>query len=149
MILEQLRRCDSSKASGSFLVTNRLLKIARTAILYPLSRFFSFIISRGQYPTAWKQADVVPMPKEESSQFRPISLLPPISKLFEEIVASHLTNYLNRNGLLSYSQYSQFNSYSRFRQQRSTGMRLIHMAHQYNPSFTPKRGSGRRFLGLF
>ncbi|GAU91566.1 hypothetical protein RvY_03794 [Ramazzottius varieornatus] len=71
-ILEQLRRLDMSKASGSFLITNRLLKIAGTTIMCPLSRLFNLMISKRQYPTAWKQAEVVPVPKKGSSTFRPI-----------------------------------------------------------------------------
>ncbi|GAU90642.1 hypothetical protein RvY_03031 [Ramazzottius varieornatus] len=98
--------------------------IAGTAILYPLARLFNRIIGQGQYPTLWKQAVVVPIPEKGRSQFRPISLLPPISELFEKIVASHLTNYLNGKGLLPDSQFG-------LRQQRSTEMQLIHMAHQY------------------
>ncbi|GAU90236.1 hypothetical protein RvY_02684 [Ramazzottius varieornatus] len=68
LILEQLRRLDSSKASDSFPITNRLLKIAGTS--YPLSRLLNLKVNSKQYPTAWKQADVVPVPKKGYSQFR-------------------------------------------------------------------------------
>ncbi|GAU90745.1 hypothetical protein RvY_03120 [Ramazzottius varieornatus] len=71
-ILEQLQRLDMSKASGSFLITNRLLKIAGTTILYPLSRLFNLITSKRQYPTAWKQAEVVPVPEKGSSTSGPL-----------------------------------------------------------------------------
>ncbi|GAV02061.1 hypothetical protein RvY_12674-2 [Ramazzottius varieornatus] len=97
----ELRRLDMSKASGSFLINNRLLKIAETTILYPLSRLFNLIISKRQYPTAWKQTEVIPVPKKGSSTFRPISLLQPLSKLFEKLVAVHLHTLGNSNHLLS------------------------------------------------
>ncbi|GAV04500.1 hypothetical protein RvY_14769 [Ramazzottius varieornatus] len=125
VILKQIQRLDSAKAAGSFLITNQVLKIAGTSVVYPLSRLFNLIVSKREFPTAWKQAEVVPIPKKGSSSFRPISLLPPLSKLFEKIVASHLRNYLDKNNLLSDTQYG-------FRKQRSTEMQLLHMAHQYS-----------------
>ncbi|GAU99857.1 hypothetical protein RvY_10797 [Ramazzottius varieornatus] len=108
-----------------FFITNRLLKIAGTSILHPLSRLFNLIVSSKQYPTAWEQADVVLIPKKVCSQFRPISLLPPLSKLFEKIATSHLTNYLNSHGLLSDSQFG-------FRRRRSSEMQLLLMAYHYS-----------------
>ncbi|GAU87153.1 hypothetical protein RvY_00046 [Ramazzottius varieornatus] len=125
VILKQIQRLDSAKAAGSFLIANQLLKIAGTSVVYPLSRLFDLIVSKREFPTAWRQAEVVPIPKKGSSSFRPISLLPPLSKLFEKIVASHLSNYLDKNNLLSDTQYG-------FRKQRSTEMQLLHMAHQYS-----------------
>ncbi|GAU94253.1 LOW QUALITY PROTEIN: hypothetical protein RvY_06064 [Ramazzottius varieornatus] len=139
LILEQLRRFDSSKASGSFLITNRLLKIAGTSILYPLSRLFNLIVSCKQYPTVWKQADVVPVPKKGCSQFPSISVLPPLSKLFEKIVANHLTNYLNSHGLLSDSQFG-------FRRRRSTEMQLLLMAHHYSQALLRREEVDAVFL---
>ncbi|GAV00593.1 hypothetical protein RvY_11419 [Ramazzottius varieornatus] len=123
-ILAIIRKLDVNKAAGSSLITNRLLKVAGTAIVYPLPRLFNLIIQTGQFPTVWKKADVVPIPKKGGSAFRPISLLPPLSKLFEKNLADHLSNYLYQNKLFSDSQYG-------FRKRRSTEMQLARMSHHF------------------
>ncbi|GAV04881.1 hypothetical protein RvY_15088 [Ramazzottius varieornatus] len=71
-ILTITKKLDVNKAAGSSLITNRLLKVAGVAIVYPLSRLFNLIIQTGQFPTVWKKADVVPIPKKGGSAFRPI-----------------------------------------------------------------------------
>ncbi|GAU89353.1 hypothetical protein RvY_01910 [Ramazzottius varieornatus] len=117
-LLTLIRKLDPNKAAGSSLVTNRLLKIAGTTIIYPLSRLFNLILCTGKYPAAWKTADVVPVPKKGGSTLRPISLLPPLSKLFEKVLSDHINSFLDRNKLLSDTQYG-------FMRRRSTEMQLF------------------------
>ena len=56
------------------------------------------------FPAIWKQAFVRPLPKNNSpsnpNEFRPISILPTLSKALERIVHKQLTNYLNQHSLL-------------------------------------------------
>ncbi|GAU92806.1 hypothetical protein RvY_04840 [Ramazzottius varieornatus] len=66
------------KAAGSSFLTNPLMKAAGSALVYPLTRLFNLILSKKQYPTSWKSADVVPVPKKGGATWRPISLLPPV-----------------------------------------------------------------------
>ncbi|GAV06663.1 hypothetical protein RvY_16615 [Ramazzottius varieornatus] len=114
-ILSNIRKLDANKAAGSSLITDRLFKIAGTSIIYPLSRLFNLILQSGKFPTSGKMADVVVVPKKGGSAFRPISLLPPLSKLFEKILSEHLSSFFISNKLLSDSQYG-------FRHYRSTEM---------------------------
>ncbi|GAU96980.1 hypothetical protein RvY_08343 [Ramazzottius varieornatus] len=125
--------------SSSSLVTNRLLKIAGTTIFYPLSRLFNLILSTGKYPAAWKTADVVPVPKKGGSTFRPISLLPPLSKLFEKVLSDHINSFLDRNKLLSDTQYG-------FRRRRSTEMQLLQMSHQWSQALLERQEVDAIFL---
>ncbi|GAV01058.1 hypothetical protein RvY_11827-3 [Ramazzottius varieornatus] len=131
-ILTIITKLDVNKAAGPPLITNRLLKVTGTAIVYPLSRLFNLIIQTGQFPTVWKKADVVPIPKRGGSAFRPILLLPPLFKLLEKIFADHLSNYLYQNKLLSDSRYG-------FRKQRSTEMQLVQMSHHFSQVLLQKK----------
>ena len=70
------------------------------------------------FPACWKAASVVPIFKNygersESSNYRPISLLTIISKVFESLINKHLISHLESNNLLSDHQYG-------FRSSRST-----------------------------
>ena len=70
------------------------------------------------FPYPWKFASVIPVFKNcgdrsNPSNYRPISLLPVISKIFEALINDALVNHLESNNLFSDSQYG-------FRSTRST-----------------------------
>ena len=65
-------------------------------------------VSSGIFPNAWKRARVSPIFKEDlrtdPNNYRPISVLPVVSKLIERVVFNQLYEYLNNNNLLTESQ---------------------------------------------
>ena len=65
-------------------------------------------ITNGIFPNAWKRARVSPIFKEgrrtDPNNYRPISVLPVVSKLIERVVFNQLYEYLNNNNLLTESQ---------------------------------------------
>ena len=67
------------------------------------------MITTGIFPDSLKIAEIIPIYKKgkptDLSNYRPISLLPTISKIFELIIHIHLQEYLNRNNLLAEQQY--------------------------------------------
>ena len=89
-----------------------LLKFVRDA-LYVVALYLTCIINTsivtGVFPDAWKHAIVVPIFKNGDfnnvSNYRPISLLPIVSKILEKIIANQLTDYLEDKKLLSNSQH--------------------------------------------
>ena len=66
-------------------------------------------IVTGLFPNMWKYPHVIPFhksgDKDDVSNYRPISLLPIISKILEKVVANQLTFFLESNGLLANSQH--------------------------------------------
>ncbi len=63
----------------------------------------------GVFPESWKHALVIPLFKygdpDVVSNYRPISILPIVSKILEKSVAKQLSNYLENNNLLTISQH--------------------------------------------
>ena len=70
------------------------LKIAAPILAFPLSVFLNHCLTFGTFPNRLKLAKVVPVFKkgltDQLSNYRPISLLPSLSKLFERIIHSRL-----------------------------------------------------------
>ncbi len=66
-------------------------------------------IVTGTFPETWKHALVTPLhmngDPDDSSNYRPISLLPIFSKVLEKIVATDIVLYLEGNKLLSENQH--------------------------------------------
>ena len=74
-----------------------------------LCDLFNLILSTGSFPEDWKTAKVIPVPKKGNStkmdNYRPISILPAISKVFEKIIHQHLVKFLQLKEIISNSQF--------------------------------------------
>ena len=85
-------------------------------------------ISTGKFPSVWKEAKVKPLfknsNKEDVNNYRPISILPTISKLIDKWVESQFSKYLNEFSLLYKWQ-------SGFRPKHSTKSALILMTESW------------------
>ena len=100
-----LKLLNTSKASGPDLISPRLLKEGSDILSHQLARLFNTSLHTSYFPTVWKQANVVPVfkkgEKTNVSNYRPISLLSCIGKVFEKCVFKHLQNYIMTNKLIS------------------------------------------------
>ena len=114
----------SSKATGVDGVSARILKIAAPAIAPSLTKLISICIERGTFPTAWKQAKVTlihkPKRKSDKNNYRPISVLPVLSKVFERHLHNSLSTFLKDNNFL-------YSLKSAFRKHHSTETAFIDM----------------------
>ncbi|CAG9135958.1 unnamed protein product [Plutella xylostella] len=95
----------------------KLIKVAKDLILAPLVHIVNLSLDSGIFPTALKRSVVHPIYKDGDkslpSNYRPISVLPSISKILETIINKRLLKYLESLNLLSENQYG-------FRSARST-----------------------------
>ena len=92
-VFDQLFKLHCGKATGPDQIPTRLLKIGAQFLCYPLTDIFNASISLKKFPMCFKRAHVCPIPKTcnpSVCDFRPISLLSPLSKVFERIVLEHI-----------------------------------------------------------
>ena len=131
-ILILIRKLNPIKSNGPDNISARMLLIRDDTIVLPLKLIFTNILSTGVYPELWKCANVTPIHKKGSKQivknYRPISLLPISSKIFEKIVFKHLYNYLVSNNLITKNQ-------SGFRPGDSTVNQLLDLVNDIHMSF--------------
>ena len=87
----------------------KVLKYASEIISPILSDIINLSFSSGTFPDRLKIARVVPIHKggnkSELNNYRPISVLPLLSKVFEKIVHCRLSNFLEKLNVLTNSQY--------------------------------------------
>ena len=107
-VLKYLSIVDVSKATGTDNIGARLLKLAATHIAEDITFICNSSIDSNCFPDKWKEAKVSPLhkngPIEEINNYRPISILPVLSKVLEKHVSDSLTLYLNENNLLHKTQ---------------------------------------------
>ena len=102
---EILRTLKTDKASGPDGLSNRILKELSHELSSPLCSLFNKSLSLGKFPSPYKDANVTPVHKKGYlslvSNYRPISLLNSVAKLFEKLVFKYLYNHLQDNNMLS------------------------------------------------
>lgn len=100
-----LRSLSNNKATGPDGIGNFILRSTAASISNPLCKLFNYSLHKGHFPSPWKVANVSPIFKKKDNKnpqnYRPISLLPSISKVFEKLVYDKLYNYLCLNNLLN------------------------------------------------
>ena len=107
-IIKLIRSLDPNKAHGCDGISIRMLKLCATSISKPLHILFNNSVISECFPNEWKKANVIPVHKKGDKQiinnYRPVSLLPICSKIFEKIIFNSLFEYLEDNKLLNCNQ---------------------------------------------
>ena len=102
-------------------ITLRLLKRIFPIISHPLTHIINLSLEHGTVPDEIKIAKVIPIFKSNDpthlNNYRPISILPIFSKLFERIMYNRLETHLTINNILSPQQFG-------FRKKHATSMAI-------------------------
>jgi hypothetical protein len=74
-----------------------------------ITKLFNMSISQGKFPDALKNAKVIPIHKDDSrsemSNYRPISLLPTLSKIIEKLMYARLIDFFTKHNILYENQF--------------------------------------------
>ena len=99
--LKVMQKFKVSKSFGIHGISSYFLKIGMSVLAPELSTIFNTSISEGLFPNNWKVARVAPIykegPAEDRSNYRPISVLPVVSRLFEKTAFDQLNDYFDDN----------------------------------------------------
>ena len=118
MVRKVVINLDLSKASGPDCIPVVVLKNCELELSYILAELFSKCLKESCFPDCWKFSSVVPVFKNvgersTAKNYRPVSLLSVVSKVFETLVNNRIVDHLQKCGFFSHSQYG-------FRSCRST-----------------------------
>ena len=108
-IIGIINKLEGKKSSGHDEIDNFLLKTIILSIATPLAYIFNLSLSSGIVPDNIKIAKVIPIFKKgdtsETKNYRPISILPSLSKVLERIVFIRTTDFLNKHNIFCESQF--------------------------------------------
>jgi len=123
-VQKQLSSLNITKSVGCDGISARFLKEAAEVIAIPLTHIINLSLKTGKVPRDFKTARVVPLYKKGDcnyeGNYRPVSILPIVSKVFERIVHDQLYQYLSSNSLV-------YDFQSGFRSKYSTDTALTYL----------------------
>ena len=100
-----LQHLDIQKSTGPDGISARFLREVAAEIAEPLTYLYNFSLKSGSIPSDWKQSNVTAVykygPRDDPSNYRPISVVLIIAKLLERLIASQLNSYCEEIQLLS------------------------------------------------
>ena len=100
-VLKHLASLRTKNSAGVDGISVKLLKKLSPALINPLTLLINQSLATGIFPKKLKIAKVLPLFKKDDyaimDNFRPISLLTSISKLFEKVVFTQLYDYFRNN----------------------------------------------------
>ena len=144
-VFKQLKGLKVKKATGLDRIPACLLKDSAAVITQSITFLVNLSLSTGIVPDEWKQARVVPLHKsggrEVMDNYRPISILPVISKIAEKAVKVQLQQYLNQHDLLNSFQ-------SGFRRNHSTQTAVTYFCDTIRRSTDARKLTGALFIYL-
>lgn len=113
-IIKNLKNTNSVDIYG---FNTKTIKFVRDNLVPILTFLFNQCIEQQIFPDVLKLAKVVPIPKngsmEDINNFRPISVLPIISKIFETLIKNRIVNFFESNNLFDKNQHG-------YRERKST-----------------------------
>ena len=144
-IKEMVKKLKSKSSAGYDGISTKLLKQIIINVAAPLAFIFNLSLSSGICPDLLKIAKVIPIYKKDNpnqlTNYRPISLLPCISKILEKIVYKRLNSFLCANKILNPSQFG-------FRKHYSTDFAITKLIDKITHSLADKQHVIALFMDL-
>jgi hypothetical protein len=117
MINKLLLNLSSTSGPGASGISSKILKASAFQLTPLIKDLFNTCIDSCSIPDDWKLAIVTPIFKkkgsnEDMNNYRGISVISPIAKLFEKVLAEQIITYLNENNMLFSGQHGFRNEHS-------------------------------------
>ena len=131
-IIKVITSFSLSKSTGPNSIPVKILKLLKHDISIPLSILINLSFETGVFPSTLKVSKVIPVYKNkgsplEAGNYRPISLLSNIEKIFEKVIYSRLIDFLNQFNQIYARQFG-------FRKSHSTIHTLINIVERIKHS---------------
>ena len=141
----QLNNLNVNKATGIDEISAKFLKLASPIICSSLAFILNLSIQQGLYPDNLKKAKVTPIfkkgDKSDPNNYRPISVLPIISSIYERHISNSITRFMDKYDLIYHHQ-------SGFRKQHSCQTALTSLVDNWLTAINENKIVGTILLDL-
>ena len=144
-VLEIVNNLKNSKSTGLDDIDTGTLKLIINEILPALTHIINLSLTSLVFPNLWKLAKIIPLLKKgdplNPQKYRPVALLPILSKVLEKVIFKQIVKYVEGNGLLHPSHHGS-------RANHSTSTAMIEMYDSWIDSAEGEEMAGVMMLDL-
>ena len=144
-VIEIIKSFSVSKASGPFSIPSKILKNYAHILISPITTLVNKSLNEGTFPSYLKSALVCPIfkkgDKSKCANYRPISLLSNIGKIFERVMYNRIEEFLNEFETIYQLQFG-------FRKKYSTNHALLSIVEKIRSNLDNKTFSCGVFVDL-
>jgi hypothetical protein len=145
-VKDAIKKCNSHKAPGFDLITGPILQALPQKAILLLTTIYNSMLWRTYFPLLWKFAQIIMIhkpgkPPTRVTSYRPISLLPILSKIFERLFLKRLHKDANIDQKISTHQFG-------FREKHSTIEQCHRIVHRILQSLEEKKLCTAAFLDI-
>ncbi len=144
-VIKIIEKFNQNKSAGHDNIGNFILKRVSKEIAKPLTLIFNLSLETGVVPENLKTAKVIPIYKKDDpeifSNYRPVSLLPCLSKILERLVFDRCVHYMDTYKILNEKQFG-------FRSNHSTQMAIMQLVDKVNAAVEKDETTIGIFLDL-
>ena len=144
-IIDIVNQFENKKSSGHDNIPSKLIKWIIHLIAPILANIFNECVEKEIYPQCLKIAKVTPLfkggDKFDPDNYRPISVLPLIDKIFEKLIHERMIEFENQHKFLSNNQFG-------FRKGHSTSHGITHVHEEVLENLDKKKVSALLFIDL-
>ena len=98
-VQKSISKLQTKKATGVDGISAKILKTCSNTMSQPISKLINYSFETRNFPSSLKQAQVIPIYKKkdplDKQNYRPVSILPTISKIFERAIHDQLTDFFD------------------------------------------------------
>lgn len=141
-----IRSMKPRKAPGQDKIRNLLLKHLPRKGLVMITKIVNACLKNCYFPSSWKHAIVTAIPKPGKdvtlpTNYRPISLLPSMSKILERVILSRIERHLENHNIVPPQQFG-------FKRGHSTNHQLVRLTQHIKQSFSRGQSAGMVLLDV-
>ena len=144
-IIEVVKSLGNKSSVDCHGMSMSLIKQIVVSLAEPITHICNLSFETGVFPEMMKVSKVVPLYKSGDknvfTNYRPVALLPQFSKVLEKLFNNRLEKFLNKNQILSDTQYG-------FRENRSTSLALMELTEDITQSLDERKHTIGVFIDL-
>ncbi len=144
-IINIVKKCKNKTSTDCNGIDMSLIKQVIEGVSKPLAHICNLSFQTGTFPNQMKIAKVIPVYKTGSkhnfTNYRPVSILPQLSKIMEKLFNNRMDAFLEKHKLLSESQYG-------FRVNRSTSQAIMESIEEITDAIDNKKHAIGVFINL-
>jgi hypothetical protein len=139
-------KINPKKSPGYDLINGKILKELSQKGLRAITQIYNAILQTGYFPCQWKVGQIVTIVKpgkhpNDITSYRPINLLPILSKILEMILLQRLTPIIDESKLIPSQQFA-------FRKEHRTIEQAHRLVYKINNDLESKRYSSAAFIDI-